>query len=153
MSLHKTGVYNTSARRGQTRKWRRQADVAERRLIIWRRDSDLCLKPESAATTNVLRCNSCRGWNGGCGVRVRLRYFSDPSGHQSECVRIGDGEPLLCRAAKERKDTVHLRSAAGTDLCSRPVSAWRIAAVLVPDPTSGAADGYLENKLWIDATF
>src|SRR5215469_12735809 len=76
-------------------------------------------------------------------VPHRSRGFSDSRLDRPECVRIGDGQPLLRRAAEERQDVVYLRSAAALDLRACSVSTQRITPVLVSGEASRSADRYL----------
>lgn len=72
--------------------------------------------------------------------------FSDARLDRPECVRIGDGEPLLRRASEKWQDVVDLRSGAAVDLRACSVSAQRIHALLVSGEASRAADRYLAAR-------
>src|SRR6202034_3733193 len=113
------------------------------RVILWRRDPDICPKPEGAVATNLRRRDRYCGWGSRCGLCSGLCRFPGAGGDHSQCLRLGDGESLLCRAAEERKDNVQFRSAPGSDLRPGCVSTRGMAAMLVSEPPSGAADRHL----------
>src|SRR5450631_596144 len=115
----------------------------KRGIIIWRRDSDFCAKPQGAPAKNVLGFGSCRAGRGTSGVWAGLCGVSGAGGNQPECLRFGDRESLHRGAAEEWKDDADVRSATALDLRERAVPASGVAAVLVSDPASGSADRYL----------
>ena len=112
-------------------------------LIIWRRDSDTSAKPASAAAANSRGRDSCRRWYGVARIRSGLCRLPDSSRGRPEGVWIGGRASLHRRAAEERKDDFNLRSAAALDLRELSVPASGMVALLVSEPASRSADGYL----------
>ena len=114
------------------------------RLIIWRRDGGGTSRADSA---------TC-GRHGCVCVGDSASYFwgrfwviSLASRREPESLWFSGCQAFLRRGAKERENAVHLRSARSRELCECLVSSWRIAALLVSQAASGAADEYIGRAI------
>ena len=123
---------------------RNQGCGLRRRLIISARDWNFRFEPERPAAENLSGGPAGADWRLSPGIWAGFCRVSHPGSDQSQRVRIGDRQSLLRGAAEKRQNAVHLRSAAARALRPRAVSARRNAAVLVSQPASGAANGYLK---------
>jgi hypothetical protein len=107
------------------------------------RGTDLGSRTSRATPANLSWDPSVHPGSGRSHIRIRLRDFSRPGCHQSKCLRIGHGEPLLRSPPEERKDSAHLRSVAARGLRERSLSPRWIVAMLVSHPPSRPTHEYL----------
>jgi hypothetical protein len=98
---------------------------------------------QGAAQANLSGHGCLRTGHSHSDVRNRLRCVSPAGRCSAQSLWLGRGESFLRRTAEKWKDAVHLRPSDARDLRAGSISAFRDAALLVPQPPSGATDEYL----------
>ena len=107
----------------------------EVRLIIGPRDREIFRSERSDAPV-FSRPRPADPGDNCLGFRIGLLCIPRARGDGKGSLWFGRRQSLLRGAAKEREDTVHLRSASTGELCERLVSSCWHAAVLVFEEAS-----------------
>src|SRR5260370_19180907 len=80
-------------------------------------------------------------------LRRRLRCLPLSPLHQPPALQTNHGYELRRSVAEKWQDRIHLQSSGNANLCQRPVSPWRICALLVFAAACGATYEHLREAL------